>query len=250
MKTHKSLFNVVHKLNQLIKNTFYKKSLYLALGVPCLTLLFTGLYANVGSLINSFDSSSIQQTILANAPELNPKVLKLSLTAYNHARDVGLDKQGILTIIDYSLPSAKRRLWVIDVNNGDVKFHTRVAHGKGSGIDRATHFSDKSNSYATSIGVYLTDLTYFGKHGYSLRLKGLEKGFNDAVYARSVVMHSAWYVSDKFVAEHGRVGRSWGCPALDKKVASQVINEIKNGSIIVAYYPDQNWMENSTYLHA
>lgn len=231
------------------KRIFNKKAFHISLVSISLAFLPACSCANASNN-DLTNNSSAAQKILANAPELNPDVLKLSLKAYKHARKMGLDQQGILTIIDYSLPSAKRRLWVINVNSGKVKYHTLVAHGKGSGLTYATNFSNKPNSDASSIGVYLTDKTYSGKHGYSLRLKGLEKGFNDAIYKRAVVMHSAWYVNSNFANQNGRIGRSWGCPALDKKVASKVIDEIKDGSLIFAYYPDNNWLQNSSYLQA
>jgi hypothetical protein len=186
----------------------------------------------------------------ANASSLSTDAIKLGVKAYDHAEKIGLDKQHVLTIIDYSKPSSAQRLWVFDMRDGHVIYNTLVAHGKGSGMDYATKFSDKPHSDATSIGVYLTGSTYSGKHGYSMRLKGLDKGYNDNVYSRAVVMHSAWYVNKQFAAERGRIGRSWGCPALSQQDASKVISTIKNGSIMLAYYPNQQWERNSTFLNA
>lgn len=184
----------------------------------------------------------------ARRADLPANVLALGVKAYNNARKLGDDKQEILTIIDYQKPSNEKRLWVIDMKNHKILYHELVAHGKGSGMDYATKFSDKPQSDASSIGVFLTGNTYTGHHGCSLRLIGLDKGYNDQAFKRAVVMHSAWYVSDSFLKEHGRLGRSWGCPALDKQVCQQIIDTIKNGSVILAYYPDQTWISSSKML--
>lgn len=184
----------------------------------------------------------------AQAEGLPLKALNVGIDAYNHARKLGEDKQGILTIIDYQLPSSEKRLWVIDMNHKKILYHVLVAHGRGSGMDYATKFSDKPCSDESSIGVYLTGQTYFGHHGLSLRLIGLDKGFNDTVFKRAVVMHSAWYVSEDMIKKEGRIGRSWGCPALNKQVCGDIINIIKNGTVMVGYYPDQAWLNQSKML--
>jgi len=193
-------------------------------------------------------STAIQQTMQASASNLSSDAIKLGIKAYEHAQAAGMDKQKVLTIIDYSKPSSTERLWVFDMRDGHVIGNTLVAHGKGSGTIYATNFSNKFHSDATSIGVYLTGSTYAGKHGYSMRLNGLDKGYNDNAYSRSVVMHSAWYVGKQFLALHGRLGRSWGCPALSKQDASEVINHIKNGTIMLAYYPNQQWENCSNHF--
>lgn len=188
------------------------------------------------------------ETILKQASDLDPKVLKLGMKAYENARQQGMDTQGILTIIDYSKPSAERRLWVIDLLHASVPFYTYVAHGKGSGDTYSTHFSNSSQSYTSSLGVFLTGQPYYGKNGYSLRLQGLEPGINDKASQRAIVMHPAWYVSNDFVKKYGRLGRSWGCPALDQTVANEIISTIQKGSIVFAYYPEQDWLNHSKYL--
>lgn len=187
-------------------------------------------------------------SVLSHTKNLKPQVLKLALKAYTHARAQGLDKQGIVTIIDYSLPSYMKRLWVIDVQHKKVLFHTLVAHGKGSGDISPTVFSNKPQSLASSIGVFLTANPYQGHFGLAMRLKGLEKGFNDHAFARAIVIHSAWYVSEDFNKKYGRIGRSWGCPALNESVIKPVIKTIKNGTLLFAYYPDPNWLKTSTFL--
>lgn len=191
-----------------------------------------------------------QETIiLQQAPTLKVSVLQTAMRAYQKACKMGLNTQGILSIIDYSLPSTEKRLWVIDLNQNKVLDYTLVANGKGSGTKYATHFSNRPITFASSIGVYLTGNTYYGAHGYSLRLHGLEPGFNDHAYFRSIVMHSAWYVSEDFIKYHGYLGRSWGCPAISKDVARKIIGEIKDGSLLVAYYPDPKWLSQSKFLN-
>jgi len=189
-----------------------------------------------------------EQRIHKAARGLERKVLHLALEADRNARKQGRGKKNILTIIDYSLPSTKKRLWVIDLAQGKVLFHELVAHGKGSGNNRARNFSNQPDSLASSLGLYETIGTYNGKHGYSLKLKGLEKGFNDKAEDRAIVFHGAWYASRAFADKYGRLGRSWGCPALDKRVVRKVIDTIKNGSLVFIYYPDRNWLSGSRFL--
>lgn len=181
------------------------------------------------------------------AKDLNPRVLRLALNAYNNARREGYDYQQVLTVIDYSKPSSQRRFWVFDLRNERLLYDELVAHGRNSGSTMATSFSNQPNSLKSSIGVYTTGQPYGGQHGYSLRLIGLEPGFNDNAYSRAIVVHGAWYVnSDQ--ARRGGVGRSWGCPALNPQVAKPIINTISNGTVIVAYYPDKNWLGSSRFL--
>lgn len=179
---------------------------------------------------------------------LDPNVLELALNAYNKLHQQGYDAQQMLTIIDYSKPSTEPRLWVIDLKHLDVLFHELVAHGKNSGLNIPTTFSNLPSSLQSSIGVFLTGNTYLGKHGYSLRLKGLEPGFNEKAAAREIVIHAADYVNAQFARIHGRLGRSWGCPAISPDVAPTIINHIKNGTVVFAYYPDKIWLSHSAYL--
>lgn len=178
------------------------------------------------------------------APGLSPKVLSHALHAYKVAKDrneVSTDK---LTIIDYSKPSTEDRLWVLDLEEKKVNIATKVAHGSGSGGHViAKKFSNKNNSHASSIGVAKTKGIYYGKHGKSLRLEGLEEGINDHLLDRAVVIHGANYVN-----KNGRVGRSWGCPAVSNDIVGPLVDEIKDGSLVFLYYPDQKWIENSEYL--
>lgn len=190
------------------------------------------------------------QKISQEASNLNPKVLKLSLVAYLNARKKGMDDKKVLTIVDYSKPSADRRLWVIDLNSDKVLFNTWVAHGKNSGEADATSFSNKESSLKSSLGVYETVEPYTGHDGYSLRVRGLDPGFNDNAYDRAVVFHGAAYVSAEVAKDRGMLGRSWGCMAVPKDTIAPLINTIKDDTIVVAYYPDQKWLNSSSYLDA
>lgn len=188
--------------------------------------------------------------VLSNqARDLNPKVLKLALKAYDNARNEGYDEKEVLTVIDYSKPSNQRRFWVFDLRNERLLFSELVSHGRNSGDVVASSFSNQPNSLKSSIGVYATGTPYSGQHGYALRLTGLEPGFNSNALERAIVVHGAWYVNSDFARSHGGVGRSWGCPALDPHVVRPVINTIAEGTIVVAYYPDRNWLNSSRYLN-
>jgi hypothetical protein len=155
---------------------------------------------------------------------------------------------GLLAIIDYSLPSTARRLWVLDRRDEALLFHALVAHGKGSGENYATRFSNEERSLATSLGLYRTGDVYQGQHGTSLELVGLEPGWNDRAMERRIVIHGADYVSDDFARRVGRLGRSWGCPALERDVALRLIERLKGGSLMLAYYPDPEWLRSSRFL--
>lgn len=179
--------------------------------------------------------------------DLKPEVAKLAVKAYQKAKDEGYANKEILTIIDYSLPSTKKRMWVVDLKKQKLLYHTLVAHGQNSGGLKATSFSNKNGSHKTSLGLYQTGQTYTGSKGYSLKLKGLDGQFNSNAYSRAIVVHGAWYVGEK-IAKQGRLGRSWGCPAVAPELAKPIINTIKNGSLVFAYYPDQQWLNKSKFL--
>ena len=173
------------------------------------------------------------------APEvqgLSSKVLSAALDAVEAARSRGISgRDNLLTVIDYSLPSTRPRLWVLDLTSGRVLFHELVAHGSGSGDNYATHFSNLPDSHQSSLGLYLTASTYTGGNGYSLKLRGLDAGVNDLAESRYIVMHGAWYVSAEHARSHGRIGRSWGCPALSQESAQSVIDTIRDGSFLFVY---------------
>lgn len=192
--------------------------------------------------------SSIVSNIL-NAQSIPSNVLTLALTAYENAAEKNLISNPKLTIIDYSLPSNHKRMWIVDMNKKKVDLNTYVSHGVGSGDKKtAKNFSNQPNSHQSSIGVMKTGGVYQGHNGTSLYLHGLEKNINDNVYKRHIVMHGANYVNENIAKNAGSVGRSFGCPAIDYRLAKTVINKISNGSIVFIYYPNKNWLNRSVFL--
>lgn len=157
-------------------------------------------------------------------------------------------KSPILTVIDFSLPSTEKRLWVIDPAKGLILYHSVVAHGRNSGELLAKTFSNQPESFQSSLGFYKTSETYQGKHGYSLRLDGLEKGFNDQARNRAIVIHGADYAKEEFAKTTGRLGRSLGCPALPPELAAKVIDLIKDGSLLFIYGNDEAYLQQSYLL--
>jgi len=184
--------------------------------------------------------------------ELNYEVFSKALTGYENLKKAGLLTQDshLLTICDFSMSSNTKRLWIIDLEDKKVLFNSLVAHGKNTGEEFATNFSNKESSLQSSLGFYITDATYQGDNGYSLKLLGMDKGFNDAAYRRAIVMHGADYVSDAFAAMHKRIGRSWGCPAVPRELTQSIINTIKGKNCLFIYYPDQNYLSSSEWLKA
>ncbi len=193
--------------------------------------------------------TSLVSTLTAAAPAANPKVLQLAVRAAECARRQGrLDGFHRLAVIDYSLPSTQPRLWVFDVDHGRLLFQELVAHGRNTGEAMAHQFSNIDGSKMSSLGLFQTTDTYYGNNGYSLRLKGLDTGFNDRALDRAIVMHGAPYVSEAIAERLGRLGRSWGCPAVRQEVARGMIDTLKGGALLFAYYPDRAWLSQSTFF--
>lgn len=182
---------------------------------------------------------------------LSREVFRKAYTGYLNLKDAG--KLGadahLLSICDFSLSANTKRLWVIDLDKQKVLFHSLVAHGQGTGEEFAVRFSNRENSHQSSLGFYVTDDTYMGDNGYSLRLKGMDAGYNDAAYSRAIVMHGAPYVSDSYIRENKRLGRSWGCPAIPVALARPIINTIKNNTCLYIYYPNRNYLAHSVWLN-
>jgi hypothetical protein len=186
----------------------------------------------------------------SSVPSLNGSVLRLALDAVACARDKGaVTNDRLLTVIDYSKPSTEQRLWVLDLQSERVLYQELVAHGQGSGENYATRFSNNDGTHQTSIGLFRTADTYVGSNGYSLRLDGLEPGVNDNARDRAIVVHGAPYVNETTSKVTGRLGRSWGCPALRPAIARSVIDTIKEGSLVFSYYPDKQWLKTSQFLN-
>jgi len=165
--------------------------------------------------------------------------------AMESIEEMEYSNEDIVTIIDFSKPSTEKRLLILDLEKQKILYHTYVAHGKNTGQNMATKFSNNKGSNQSSLGLFRTAESYQGKHGYSLRLDGLEKGFNDNARSRAVVIHSASYVSESFIQKHGRLGRSWGCPALPVELSKEIIDLIKEGSCLYIYANDSDYLENS-----
>lgn len=170
---------------------------------------------------------------------------EIFVNAMECLEELEFNNEKLLTIIDFTKPSTEKRLFIIDLNNQELLHHTLVAHGKNTGLNLAESFSNTSQSLQSSLGFYNTGEPYYGKHGYSLRLDGLEKGINDNARKRAIVIHGAKYVSEDFIEDHGRLGRSWGCPALPVKQTNEIIDLIKKGSCLYIYADDENYLENS-----
>ena len=225
-------------------------------GVPgavlCLLIGLCAALAAAGGAAADPITLSLRFTALRDAaPTLDPEVLRLALIARANAERRGLLKRPqILTIIDYALPSTERRLWVLDLERTAVLENELVAHGQGTGANYASAFSNRNGSKQSSLGLFATGRTYQGRHGYSLYLHGLEPGVNDQAFDRTIVIHGADYVSEGFAQRHGRLGLSWGCPALRPEISTEIIDQIKDGSALFAYYPDQAWLGNSEFLAA
>jgi len=220
-------------------------------GILCLAATGTALSNNVKNTNQIGSDAWINQEIQilrGQAANIDTNVLRLSLKAFSHAYKLGLDQKEILTVIDYSQPSTSKRLWVFDLKNNKELMNTLVAHGKNSGGLYAHAFSNVNGSKETSIGVFITAEPYIGGHGIAIRMKGLDRGFNDNAYKRNVVFHGANYMTNSFVKNYGRSGLSWGCPAVAPDKIKPLVDMIKGNTLVFAYYPDQNWLKHSSYL--
>jgi L,D-transpeptidase catalytic domain len=182
----------------------------------------------------------------------------LSEPAFNYAMK-GLDylsktdliaQKNILSIVDFSQPSTQKRLYIIEISSGKILFNTWVAHGRNSGNVLANQFSNLPESHQSSLGFYATLDTYMGEHGYSLRLKGCEKGINDKAFERAIVIHGADYVSDRFINSRGILGRSYGCPAIPNELSKKIIDVIKKGSCLFLYHPNKKYITQSKVLNS
>lgn len=177
---------------------------------------------------------------------------QLSFEAFENAifglENLNFKNKNIITIIDFSRPSTEKRMFVIDLYNKNILFHTIVSHGRNSGDKYATSFSNRHGSYQSSLGFYTTENTYQGRNGYSLVLNGLEKGINDQAKARAVVVHGADYCSESFIKSTGRLGRSYGCPALPRKLSRPIINTIKNGSMVYIHANNKEYLATSKII--
>jgi L,D-transpeptidase catalytic domain len=198
--------------------------------------------ASVTSTNFEMKASSLYHSLNANhcnLPQL--KSFSEALKGYYQLKEKGLLEKDLLTLIDFSLSSNAKRLWVIDLATNSILLNTYVAHGRNTGEEFASSFSNAASSFKSSLGFYLTGEIYNGKHGMSLKLDGLEKGVNDNARERGIVMHAADYVSTTFIKNNKRLGRSQGCPAVPVEMTNEIIQKIKNKSCLFIYHPSRNY---------
>lgn len=171
-----------------------------------------------------------------------------ALNGYYKLEEAGKIQKNLLTVVDFSLSANEKRLWVIDLELNEVLYQTYVAHGRNTGNEYAKSFSNIPESFQSSLGFYATAETYYGKHGYSLRLDGLETGINDKARERAIVIHGADYATENFIKTYGRLGRSLGCPSLPKEESKTIINMIKEKSCLFVYYPSNDYLSKSQLI--
>jgi hypothetical protein len=204
---------------------------------------------NINSSSDIISDADFQRLILTSlytdcelTDKLDFNVFKRALDGYN---TIDVPNKKLLSIIDYSKPSTEKRFFIIDVENRKLLYNTLVAHGEKSGYVNATKFSNKYGSHKSSLGFFRTGNSYYGKRGYSLQLDGLEKGINDNARQRGIIIHGANYVDERIANGNGVIGRSWGCPAVSKKLSKEIINLLKGGSLLFIYGDDEIYEEKS-----
>lgn len=193
-------------------------------------------------------ADSLAQELALKATGAKAHVVHLAVAAMQCATSNQTKMPRSLAVIDYSLPSSQQRLWVFDLQKRQLVYREYVAHGRNSGENYASSFSNIYGSYQSSLGLFRTLSPYRGKHGISLRMEGIEEGVNDKALERAIVIHGADYVNPAWIARQGRIGRSLGCPSVRRAVAPQLIESLKNGQYVFAYYPDPQWLTTSAYL--
>ncbi|MET6997557.1 murein L,D-transpeptidase catalytic domain family protein [Chitinophaga defluvii] len=245
-----------------MKLPIYKKILFFLMGSGVLmAFFFNAQHAPAATLTSATalvpvlekrsaqDLPALYEKLALDSLGLSPAAFDYAVQGYNHLLLSGrIKREDILSIIDFSLPSSKKRLFVIDLRQGKLLFNTLVSHGRNSGRETATTFSNEPDSYKSSLGFYITAETYRGEHGYSLRLQGEEKGINDNAMSRGIVMHSADYVNERFARSQGYIGRSLGCPAIPQVLHRKIIESIRNGTCLFLYSPDKFYAKHSRIL--
>ena len=224
------------------------------------TLVLTALPVNYSNLLGKSELNSSLSSInpdmdifftrfykilKSDAPKPDYEVFKEALSGFFNLKARNQVKKNLLTLIDFSISSRLERMWIVDLNEMKVVNYSLVAHGRNSGNEFASYFSNKPSSYQSSLGFYLTDEIYYGKHGMSLLLDGVESGVNDKARDRAIVMHGANYVSRDFIRNNGRLGRSFGCPSIPMEDHEKIISMLSGRSVIYIYHPDENYHKNS-----
>ena len=229
--------------NLLFRNRYGLSPFFLVFG-----FFIFGLVSLWGGTTQPAAAQPLFRALLRQAPRISPEALQTALAALDRLKASGAAiRSDVLTVIDYTKPSTEPRLWVFDLHHTRVLFEELVAHGRNTGDNRAVRFSNEPGSLMSSLGVFLTGDTYFGKHGLSLRLRGLEKGTNDKSMERAIVIHAANYVSEKLGSYKGRIGRSWGCPAVRPEISRQLIQTVQGGTVLLAYFPKKSWLATSPF---
>jgi hypothetical protein len=213
-------------------------------------LFALALLGSAGTVAAAPEAGALLDRLVALAPDVSVEALQHALEARDCAVASGAALAAArLAVIDYSRPSTQRRLWVFEFGpQPRLLFNEHVAHGRGSGENLAQAFSNIEGSHQTSLGLFRTAETYQGGNGYSLRLDGLEAGVNDNARARAIVMHGAPYVEPALAQKQGRLGRSYGCPAVRREVAQPMIDSLREGQLLYSYYPDAQWLKQSAFL--
>lgn len=214
-----------------------------------LSLLTVALAGLVMHTTQAATPATLHQTLLQSAPKLDRQVLAHALDAALCAKQQGDSAAERLAVIDFSLPSSEKRLWIFDLQKRTLVLNDFVAHGQNSGDNLASNFSNINGSYQSSIGLFRSAESYRGKHGYSLRMDGLEPGFNDRARERAIVIHGADYVNPEWIPRQGRIGRSQGCPAVRPEITKTVVDALKDGQLVFTWYPDPKWLKSSSFLN-
>jgi hypothetical protein len=217
------------------------KDLKINTEIPVKTEVKSSFEATAAGLYNEF--------VVNNSSMPGLSVFEKAISGYMKLEESGKVANPLLTVIDFNLSSTKKRMWILNMDTKEVLFNTFVAHGKNTGVEFAKNFSNKENSHQSSLGFYVTGETYYGKNGLSLFIDGMEKGFNSNARKRYVVIHGADYAEPEFIQRIGRLGRSYGCPAVPNKIAKELINKIKGKSVVYIHKNDENYIEKSTYLN-
>lgn len=197
----------------------------------------------IRAVYNGFD--------FAKNGDLKYEVFEKAMTGYLNLRAAGKlnTRRPVLTVCDFTRSSSQYRMWVLDLEKKKVIIHHYVAHGQGTGDEFAKAFSNVNESHQSSMGFYVTGDTYQGEHGTSLRLHGMDAGWNSAAYDRGIVIHGADYVCRESVQAQGRIGRSWGCPAVNNRLAPEIINAIRGGTALYIFYPNKQYMKTAYWLN-
>jgi hypothetical protein len=232
-----------------MRNSGFHKKLTFLIFIACCVVSssFTQYKTDLPKISISEDCSVYDELQLEHLG-LKRDVFEKAVKGWKTLKSRAVANSNLLSIVDLSQSSNSKRLYVIDLEKKKVLFNTYVAHGRNSGQEYASSFSNSLNSFKSSLGFYITENTYTGAHGLSMRLRGVEQGINDIALERGIVMHGAPYVSESFIRQYGRLGRSQGCPAVAEELCEPIIHSIMGGSCFFMFYPDSNYIRNSNFL--